>query len=104
MSNTVGFAVIIILYVVIGLLAAAGSAVVSQKLFPGRSEQIFYGVFLTPIAGFLFGFRGLLRECFILAYRVVCGRLVLSPRHSRHTIRCSPDPGLRLTWDLGRSA
>ena len=56
MSNTVGFAVIIILYAVIGLLAAAGSVVVSQKLFPGRSEQIFYGAFLALIAGFYLAF------------------------------------------------
>lgn len=40
-SSTVGFAVIIIVYAVIGLLAAAGSVAVSQKLFLGRSEQIF---------------------------------------------------------------
>lgn len=52
----VGFAVIIILYAVIGLLAAAGLAVVSQKLFRGSSEQIFYGVFLAPIAGFYLAF------------------------------------------------
>jgi hypothetical protein len=55
-SSIVGFAVIIILYAVIGLLAAAGSVVLSQKLLPGRSEQIFYGVFLAPIAGFYLAF------------------------------------------------
>ena len=55
-SSIVGFAVIIILYAVIGLLAAAGSVVVSQKLLPGRLEQIFYGVFLTAIAGFYLAF------------------------------------------------
>ena len=55
-SSIVGFAVIIILYGVIGLLAAAGSGVLSQKLFAGRSEQIFYGAFLTPIAGFYLAF------------------------------------------------
>jgi Family of unknown function (DUF6010) len=55
-SSAVGFAVIIVLYAVIGLLAAAGSVVVSQKLLPGRSEQIFYGVFLTAIAGFYLAF------------------------------------------------
>jgi hypothetical protein len=55
-SSIIGFAVIIILYAVIGLLAAAGSVVVSQKLLPGRSEQIFYGVFLTAIAGFYLAF------------------------------------------------
>ena len=55
-SSAVGFAVIVVLYAVIGLLAAAGSVVISQKLFPGRSEQICYGVFLTAIAGFYLAF------------------------------------------------
>ena len=55
-SSIVGFAVINTLYAVIGLLAAAGSVVVSQRLFHGRSEQIFYGVFLAPIAGFYLAF------------------------------------------------
>lgn len=55
-SSTIGFTVIVILYVVIGLLAAAGSVVVSQKLFSGRSEQVFYGVFLAAIAGFYLAF------------------------------------------------
>ena len=33
-------------------MATAGSVVVSQKFFPGRSEQIFYGALLVPIAGY----------------------------------------------------
>ena len=45
-----------ILYASLGLLAAAGSVVVSQKLFRGRSEQVFYGVFLIAIAGFYLAF------------------------------------------------
>ena len=56
MTSTVGFIVILILYTVIGLLAAAGSMTVTQRAFPGRSEQIFYGVFLTAIAGFYMAF------------------------------------------------
>jgi hypothetical protein len=55
-SSTIGFAVIITLYAVIGLLAAVGSVVVTQKFFPGRSEQIFYGALLVPIAGFYLAF------------------------------------------------
>jgi hypothetical protein len=55
-SSIVGFAVIMILYAALGLLAAAGSVVVSQRVFQGRSEQIFYGVFLTAIAGFYLAF------------------------------------------------
>ena len=51
-SSTVGFVVILIWYAVIGLLATAGSVAVTQKFFPGRSEQIFYGALLVPIAGY----------------------------------------------------
>ena len=51
-SSTVGLVVIFIWYAVIGLLATAGSVAVSQKFFPGRSEQIFYGALLVPIAGY----------------------------------------------------
>ena len=56
MSSTIGFAVIIMLYAVIGLLAATGSVVFSQKVFRGRSEQVFYGIFLAAIAGFYLAF------------------------------------------------
>ena len=50
-SSTVGFVSIILWYAVIGLLATAGSVAVTQKFFTGRSEQIFYGAVLVPIAG-----------------------------------------------------
>jgi hypothetical protein len=61
-SVNVGFAIIVILYTVIGLLAAAGSVAVSQKFFPGRSERILYGVFLAPIAGFYLAFAAYFRN------------------------------------------
>lgn len=54
--STVGFVVIITWYAVIGLLATAGSVTVTQKIFPGRSEQIFYGALLTAIAGVYMAF------------------------------------------------
>jgi hypothetical protein len=61
-SSTVGFGVIVALYAVIGLLAAAGSAAVSRRLFTRRSEQLFYGLFLTPIAGFYLAFTAYFGE------------------------------------------
>jgi len=61
-ASTVGFAVIVVLYAVIGLLAAGGSIAVSQTLFRGRSEQIFYGLFLTAIAGFYLAFAAYFRS------------------------------------------
>src|SRR5688500_8309687 len=55
-SSTVGLVVIFIWYTVIGLLATAGSVAVTQKFFPGRSEQIFYGAALIAIAGVYLAF------------------------------------------------
>src|SRR5262245_30972956 len=48
--------VIIVLYVAIGLMSAAGSIAIAQRLFSPRGEQIFFGVFLVPIAGFYLAF------------------------------------------------
>jgi len=50
------FSVIIVLYVVIGCLAAAGSMCISQKLFSAKAEQIFFALFLIAIAGFYLAF------------------------------------------------
>jgi hypothetical protein len=49
-------AVIIVLYVTVGLLAAAGSIAVSRKIFSAKAEQIFFGLFLIAIAGFYLAF------------------------------------------------
>ncbi len=48
--------VIIILYVGIGLMSAAGSIAISRKLLSAKAEQIFFGLLLAPIAGFYLAF------------------------------------------------
>lgn len=48
--------VIIILYVVIGVLSAAGSVFIARKLFSAKAEQVFFALFLVPIAGFYLAF------------------------------------------------
>jgi hypothetical protein len=48
--------VIISLYASIGLLAAAGSIFISQKLFSGKGQQIFFALFFIAIAGFYLAF------------------------------------------------
>ena len=55
-SGNIGFAVIVVLYLTVGFLAAAGSICISQRLFTPKAEQIFYGVFLLAIAGFYLAF------------------------------------------------
>ena len=48
--------VILILYFSIGLLAAAGSIFISQKVFSPKAEQIFFALFLVAIAAFYLAF------------------------------------------------
>jgi hypothetical protein len=48
--------VIIVLYVCVGILAAAGSIFISQKLFSPKAEQIFFALFLVAIAAFYLAF------------------------------------------------
>lgn len=48
--------VILILYVSIGLMSAAGSIFIAKKLFTARVEQIFFALFLIAIAGFYLAF------------------------------------------------
>ena len=48
--------IIIVLYISVGLLAAAGSIFISQKLFSATGEQIFFALFFIAIAGFYLAF------------------------------------------------
>ncbi len=48
--------VIIALYISIGLMSAAGCVAISKKVFSAKAEQIFFGLFLVPIAGFYLAF------------------------------------------------
>jgi len=51
-----GFVVILILYAVIGLIAAAGAIIIARKMLPLKKEQIFYAMFLIMIAAFYLAF------------------------------------------------
>ena len=78
-TSTVGFVVIVTLYIVIGLMAVAGSIVITQRIFSAKAEQIFYGSFLIPIAGFYLAFAAYfgtptawpLESAAVLAFTVV---------------------------------
>jgi len=48
--------VIILFYAGIGLLAAAGSIFISQKVFFAKGQQIFFALFFVAIAGFYLAF------------------------------------------------
>src|SRR6516165_12274597 len=51
-----GFVVIVILYAVIGLMAAAGTIFIARKILAPKAEQIFYAMFLIMIAAFYLAF------------------------------------------------
>ncbi len=54
--SMLGFVVIMILYAVIGLMAAAGTIFTVRKFLGPRAEQVFYGMFLIVIAAFYLAF------------------------------------------------
>jgi len=54
--SMLGFVVIMILYGVIGLMAAAGTISITRKLLAPKTEQIFYAMFLIMIAAFYLAF------------------------------------------------
>ena len=54
--STLAFAVIVILYAVIGLMAASGVILIAQKILTPKAEQIFYATFLIMIAAFYLAF------------------------------------------------
>jgi hypothetical protein len=54
--SALGFVVIVVLYVVIGLMAAAGCISLGRRFLAPRAEQVFYGMFLILIAAFYLAF------------------------------------------------
>ena len=56
MGQLFGFIVIVILYIVIGLMAASGTSSIFRKIFKPKAEQIFYAMFLILVAAFYLAF------------------------------------------------
>jgi len=54
--SMLGFVVIVVLYAVIGLMAAAGAISIARKILSPKTEQIFYAMFLIMIASFYLAF------------------------------------------------
>lgn len=52
----IGLIVIIVLYISIGFMSVAGSIYIAKAVFTPRAEQIFFALFLMPIAGFYLAF------------------------------------------------
>ena len=67
--------IIIVLYLCIGVLAAAGSIFISQKLFSAKAEQIFFALFLIAIAAFYLAFTAYFGDQ--EAWRLEAGAVIL---------------------------
>ena len=61
-SSAVGLIVIVALYVTIGVISAAGSVYIAKSIFSAKIEQIFFALFLIPIAGFYLAFTAYFRD------------------------------------------
>ncbi len=55
-AQLVGGIVILVIYLIVGRLAAAGSILVFQRVFHGQWEQMFWASFLVIIAAFYLSF------------------------------------------------
>jgi hypothetical protein len=55
-NRFIGFVVIVVLYLTIGIMAAAGCVAIGQRFLRHKLEQVFYGVFLVMIAAFYLAF------------------------------------------------
>ena len=55
-AQLVGGIIILVLYVIVGVLAAAGSILIFQRVFLGQWEQMFWASFLVVIAAFYLSF------------------------------------------------
>jgi hypothetical protein len=56
LSNAIGLTVIVALYISMGGMSAAGSVFIVRSILSAKWEQVFFGLFLIPIAGFYLAF------------------------------------------------
>ena len=106
-TQLVGGAVIAILYIIVGLLAAVGTILVVPRILLGRWEQIFWAVFLVIVAAFYLSFaayfdatsHGWKTELFGVAIFLVCAS---GGAFSRQAIALGYV--LHGIWDLSHSA
>ena len=95
-------AVIISLYISIGILSAAGSIYISQRVLPVRLEAVVFGLFLVPIAGFYLAFAAYFGEhaAFSLETPAVIAFAVLGCLGTRVPIALIAGYALHGVWDL----
>ena len=100
--SILGFLVIMVLYAVIGLLAATGTIYLARKTFSPKTEQIFYGMFLIMIAAFYLAFTAYfgVATAWRLETAVVAGFVVIGLLGSRVPLALIVGYSLHGLWDL----
>ena len=98
----IGFVVIVILYAVIGFLAATGTISISRKVFAPRAEQIFYAMFLILVAQFYLAFASYFHEttAWRLETFIVLGFVAISLLGTRFPLALVAGYSLHGVWDL----
>jgi len=96
-----GFVVIVILYTMIGLMAA-GAILIARKVFAPKAEQIFYAMFLIIISGFYLAFAAYFRAetAWRLETTVVTAFLVIGLLGARLPSALAAGYLLHGSWDL----
>jgi hypothetical protein len=100
--SMLGFVVIVILYAVIGLMAAAGAIFIARKILAPKSEQIFYAMFLIMIAAFYLAFAAYFgaATAWRLETAVVVAFVALGLRGARLPFALIVGYSLHGLWDL----
>lgn len=100
--SMLGFLVIMILYAVIGLMAAAGTISIARKTLGPKAEQIFYGIFLIMIAAFYLAFTAYfgVATAWRLETAVVAAFVVIGLLGSRVPFALVAGYSLHGLWDL----
>ena len=100
-SSAIGLIVIVALYITIGVMSAAGSVYISKSIFSAKGEQIFFGLFLIPIAGFYLAFTAYFgdKDAWQLEAAAVAVFAVFGLVGARVSFAHSRIPA---TWPMGR--
>src|SRR5512132_1659493 len=101
-SSAIGLIVIVALYISIGAMSAAGSVYISKSIFSAKVEQIFFGLFLIPIAGFYLAFTAHFGNKDALQLEATAVAIFAVFRPSRSPSSISSRSRIPATWLMGR--
>ena len=96
------FAIIVSLYVSVGLMSAAGCIFISQEVLPVKFEAVFFGLFLIPIASFYLAFTAYFgaKEAWVLETAAVGAFVALGCAGTRIPVLLIAGYALHGAWDL----